>query len=138
MSCSEQSAQRALGIHIGDPETVIFTFLVPRHLVDEVASRRATTGTPGCITPVGPHDGRNRSLTQERHFLFLGGQEPGRPVGKYKVDGHELADDGAPFRWTAVAVVLLADRRVDRSRVKVIDVALTSVGQRPDMLSATH
>ena len=75
-----EALQCALGMHVGDPDAVILAFLVPRHLLHEVASRRAATGTPGCVTPLG-HDGRNRSLTQERNLFLLRRQESrARPI----------------------------------------------------------
>ncbi|MET0215676.1 MAG: helix-turn-helix domain-containing protein [Vicinamibacterales bacterium] len=76
---SAQSWTTFLHNHAG-ANTVILAFLVPRHLVHEVASRRATTCAPGLVIPVRPHCGWNQSLPQKRHLLFFRRYEPHRAL----------------------------------------------------------
>ena len=80
---SAQSRTTFLHNHAG-ANTVILAFLVPRHLVHEVASRRATTCAPGLVTPVRPHCGWNQSLPQKRHLLFFRRYEPRRALASAK------------------------------------------------------
>ena len=57
-------------------------------------------------------------------------------MGEHKVHGHELAEDRVPFRRPTVAVVLFADRRIERAGIEVKDVALSPVRQDTDMVSS--
>jgi hypothetical protein len=83
-----------------------------------------------------PHVGWNPSLAQERHLLVLRRPEPCRRLSQHEVHGHEFAHDRVPFRRTAVPVVFLPDRRVERAGVQMEDVTLSSVRQHADVLSS--
>ena len=57
-------------------------------------------------------------------------------MGQDKVQGHQLAEDGVPFRGAPVAIVFFADRRVQRPGRQMKDMAVSPVGQHPDMFAS--
>ena len=127
--------QSALGIYVGDSDTVFIAFLVPRHLVDEVASRRVTIGAPGRVTPVGHTTaGIDRS---RRIATFSSSVARNRAVGWASTKSRVMSlrmtashSAGRRLRLSSWPIVAQSGRGVQME-----DVALSSIPQDADMLA---